>query len=193
MSLYTGAYNIIFIFYKRLRMPFKGAIYLHRPCVRQLTTDKVRIGMDVDNATAEWIRKLKSEYTCRSNRELFLLALASLEDKGLPPEVHLIASEKGEPIEEDPLALMWRNICAQQRRIDNLQVHKRSDLETLTRMIGEQRRQLKIYADSSLTEYKDFVKLVDLKIQELKDERAQLEALKRRRKEADYVTFLEVP
>ena len=169
-----------------LSISYKGAQYLRQPEVKTVTT-KIRIGMDVDEPTAEWIRKLKSEYVCNSNRELFLLALSALEKQGLPPEVHLVAIEKGEPIEDDPLALLWRNICSQQRRIDNFQVHTRKDLETLTRLIGEQRRQLKIYSEKSMIELRELLHIVESRIQELKEEKADLKALNRRSRESEYL------
>ena len=108
-------------------------------------------------------------------------------NKGLPPEVHLVAIEKGEPIEDDPLALLWRNICSQQRRIDNFQVHTRRDLEILTRLIGEQRRQLKIYSEKSVIELRELLHIVESRIQELKEEKADLEALNRRSRESGYL------
>jgi len=94
-----------------------------RPDVITLPTKKTRIGIDVDKPTAEWIRKLKNEYICNSNRELILLALSALENKDLPPEAAILAIEKGEPIEEDPLALVWRNICVGQRIVMNARAY----------------------------------------------------------------------
>ena len=46
---------------------------------------------------------------------------------------------------------------------------------------------MKIYSEKSVTELRELIKIVESKIQELKEEKADLEALNRRSRESEYL------
>ena len=140
----------------------------------------MKVCLDCDEDTAEWLKKLKNEYACESWKELLLLAFSALENKGLPPEVHLMASQKGEPIEEDEQALFWRNICATQRRIDNFQVKSPRDYEVVTKMTAELRKLIIEYHKKSYAQNVELWKEMQSLLEHLKTEKAQIELEQKR-------------
>ena len=173
----TESCYVLFWRIQRLQAPFKYPILASRHPIKAIN---LKICLDCDEATAEWLKKLKNEYACESWKELLLLALSALENKGLPPEVHLVAAKKGEPIEEDEQALLWRNICATQRRIDSFHVKSPRDYEVVTKMTAELRKLISEYHKKSYTQNEELRKEMQSLLEHLKSEKAQIELERKR-------------